>query len=103
MCLSRFPKLVSDEFGVLPMMDRQGIDQLAQRLVSLVPPGLAEAQKDLRTNLHDVLAQGLRHLDLVTREEFDVQSQLLARTRAKLESLEQRLAELESGTANHGG
>jgi BMFP domain-containing protein YqiC len=103
MCLARFPKLVPDEFGVLPMMDRQGIDQLAQRLVSLVPPGLAEAQKDLRANLHDVLAQGLRHLDLVTREEFDVQSQLLARTRAKLESLEQRLAELESGTANHGG
>ncbi|QNK03245.1 accessory factor UbiK family protein [Dyella telluris] len=81
------------------MMDRQDIDQLAQRLVSLVPPGLAQAQQDLRTNFGDVLAQGLRRLDLVTREEFEVQSQLLARTRAKVDALEKRLADLEAGAA----
>lgn len=97
------PKLDPDEFGVLPMMDRQGIDQLAQRLVSLVPPGLAEAQKDLRANIHDVLAQGLRRLDLVTRDEFDVQMELLARTRAKLEALEIRLGKLESGVSDQDG
>ncbi|WP_266158464.1 accessory factor UbiK family protein [Dyella silvatica] len=84
------------------MMDRQNIDQLAQRLVSLVPPGLVQAQQDLRANFHDVLAQGLRRLDLVTREEFDVQSQLLARTRAKVEELERRVADLEAGAAPHG-
>ncbi|PXV55380.1 hypothetical protein SAMN04487785_11168 [Dyella jiangningensis] len=79
------------------MMDRQDIDQLAQRLVSLVPNGLAQAHQDLRTNFGDVLAQGLRRLDLVTREEFEVQSQLLARTRAKVEALEKRIADLEAG------
>jgi ubiquinone biosynthesis accessory factor UbiK len=78
------------------MMDRQDIDQIALRLVSLVPPGVAQLQQDLRANFHDVLAQGLRRLDLVTREEFEVQSQLLARTRAKVEALEQRVAELET-------
>ncbi len=81
------------------MMDRQDIDQLAQRLVSLVPSGWAQAQQDLRTNFSDVLAQGLRRLDLVTREEFEVQSQLLARTRAKVDALEKRIADLEAGAA----
>ena len=81
------------------MMDRQEIDRIALRLVSLVPPGLAQAQQDLRTNFHDVLTQGLRRLELVTREEFEVQSQLLARTRAKVDELERRVAELEADAA----
>ena len=84
------------------MMDRQDIDQIARQLVSLVPPGLAQAHQDLRTNFHDVLAQGLRRLELVTREEFEVQSQLLARTRAKLDELEKRAAELEASIAARG-
>ncbi|MGN6237212.1 accessory factor UbiK family protein [Dyella sp.] len=84
------------------MMDRQDIDQLALRLVSLVPPGLARAHQDLRTNFHDVLAHGLRRLDLVTREEFDVQTQLLARTRAKVDELEKRIADLETMAAARG-
>ena len=81
------------------MMDRQEIDRIALRLVSLVPPGLAQAQQDLRTNFHDVLTQGLRRLELVTREEFEVQSQLLARTRAKVDELERRVAQLEADAA----
>jgi BMFP domain-containing protein YqiC len=84
------------------MMERLDIDQIALRLASLVPPGLADAQKDLRANFRDVLAQGLRRLELVTREEFDVQSQLLARTRARVEELERRVAELEAGVSSHG-
>lgn len=80
------------------MMERLDIDQIALRLASLVPPGLADAQKDLSANFRDVLAQGLRRLELVTREEFDVQSQLLARTRAKVDELEKRVAELEAAT-----
>lgn len=84
------------------MMDRQSIDQLALRLVSLVPPGLAQAHQDLRTNFSDVLAQGLRRLELVTREEFDVQAQLLARTRARVEELERRVADLETLAATRG-
>jgi len=84
------------------MMDRQDIDQIALKLVSLVPPGLAQAQKDLRANFKDVLAQGLRRLDLVTREEFDVQTQVLARTRAKIDELERRVADLEAAVAHRG-
>ncbi|UPG90477.1 accessory factor UbiK family protein [Luteibacter aegosomaticola] len=83
-------------------MDVQGIDQLAQRLASLVPPGLAQAREDLHANIKDILAQGLRRLDLVTREEFDVQSQVLARTRERLEIMERRVASLEAG-ATPGG
>jgi ubiquinone biosynthesis accessory factor UbiK len=95
----RFPTLSSDEFEAPTMMDRQDIDQIAHRLVSMVPPGLADAHKDLRANFHDVLVQGLRRLELVTREEFEVQTQLLARTRAKVDELEQRVAELEAVVA----
>lgn len=83
-------------------MDVQGIDQLAQRLASLVPPGLAQAREDMHANFKDILAQGLRRLDLVTREEFDVQSQVLTRTRERLELLEKRLADLETGAAHPG-
>jgi len=97
------PNIYLDEFEALSMMDRQDIDQIALRLVSLVPPGVAQAHQDLRTNFQDVLAQGLRRLDLVTREEFEVQSQVLARTRAKVDELERRVAELEATVAARAG
>lgn len=51
--------------------------------------------KDLEKNMKSMLSQGFSKLDLVTREEFDVQTQVLAKTRAKLEALEARVAELE--------
>ena len=52
--------------------------------------------KDIEKNVKAMLSQGFAKLDLVTREEFDIQAQVLARTRAKLEALETRLAELEA-------
>ena len=52
--------------------------------------------KDIEKNVKAMLAQGFSRLDLVTREEFDIQTQVLARTRAKLEALEARVAELEA-------
>lgn len=52
--------------------------------------------KDLEKNMKAMLTQGFSRLDLVTREEFDVQAQVLAKTRAKLEALEARVAELET-------
>lgn len=52
--------------------------------------------KDLEKNVKAMLSQGFSRLDLVTREEFDVQAQVLAKTRAKLDALEARLAELEA-------
>lgn len=51
--------------------------------------------KDVEKNVKAMMSQGFSKLDLVTREEFDIQSQVLARTRAKLEALEARVAELE--------
>lgn len=52
--------------------------------------------KDLEKNVKAMMSQGFSKLDLVTREEFDIQAQILAKTRAKLEALELRVAELES-------
>jgi ubiquinone biosynthesis accessory factor UbiK len=55
---------------------------------------------DLQKNMKALLSQQFAQLDLVTREEFDTQAQVLARTRAKLEALEKRLAELEAGRSH---
>lgn len=74
----------------------RSIDELASRLADLVPPGLREAREDLTSNFRSVLAGGLRQLDLVTREEFDVQRCVLLRTREKLEALERQVATLEA-------
>ncbi len=78
------------------MIDISAIDDLASRLANLVPPGMREARGDLAENFRDTLRAGLRRLDLVTREEFDVQRCLLLRTREKLDALEARVAELEA-------
>jgi BMFP domain-containing protein YqiC len=55
--------------------------------------------KDIEKNVKSMMTQGFAKLDLVTREEFDIQAQVLAKTRAKLEALEARLAELEAKAA----
>ena len=69
------------------------LDDLQQRLASLVE-GTPAA--DLQRNLKAVLSQQFAQLELVTREEFDAQVRVLARTREKLQEMERRLAELES-------
>ncbi|MBY0555654.1 MAG: accessory factor UbiK family protein [Burkholderiaceae bacterium] len=56
--------------------------------------------KDIEKNVKSMMTQGFAKLDLVTREEFDIQAQVLAKTRAKLEALEARLAELEAKAGN---
>jgi len=81
------------------MIDSKILDDLAQRLAKTVPTGLQVLQDDLKHNLRAGLEAGLAHLDLVTREEFDVQTAVLARTREKLEALEKLVAELEQQKA----
>ncbi len=81
------------------MIDVHVIDQLAHRLATLVPPWLAQAREDMEANFRDVLAHGLRRLDLVTREEFDAQRAVLSRTRELVAQLEARVAELEAAQA----
>jgi ubiquinone biosynthesis accessory factor UbiK len=77
------------------MINVTAIDELARRLADLVPPGAREAHDELRSNFRDALRAGLRRLDLVTREEFDVQRGVLLRTREKVEALEARITELD--------
>ena len=81
------------------MIDLAQLDDLARRLSSLVPPGLREGRDELQQNFKSVLQSGLARLDLVTREEFDVQRAVLLRTREKLEALERDVHSLE--TAAH--
>ena len=72
------------------------IDDLAKRLAARLPEGLGDLQDDLQTNFKAVLQSGLGKLDLVTRREFDVQRQVLERTREKLDAMIKRLDEMES-------
>jgi ubiquinone biosynthesis accessory factor UbiK len=76
-------------------MESFRIDEIARRLLESVPPALRAAQQDLEANFRAVLRGALGKLDLVTRDEFDAQSKVLERTRAKVEALQARLTELE--------
>ena len=76
-------------------MDNFRIDEIARRLLDSVPPALRTMQKDLETNFRAVLRSSLGKLDLVTRDEFDTQTRVLERTRARLAELEARLQALE--------
>ena len=81
------------------MIDLAQLDELARRLSSLVPPGLRESREELQQNFKSVLQAGVGKLDLVTREEFDVQRAVLLRTREKLDALEAVVAKLEAQLA----
>ncbi|QKT03793.1 accessory factor UbiK family protein [Ectothiorhodospiraceae bacterium 2226] len=76
-------------------MDLKMFDDLARRVLQAVPSG-AELKADVDKNVRQALRSGLAQLDVVTREEFDVQMEVLARTRAKLEALEAKVMELEA-------
>ena len=79
-----------------PMIDLDKLDDLARRLSSLVPPAMREGREELQQNFKAVLQAGLGKLDLVTREEFEVQRAVLLRTREKLEVLEALVSTLEA-------
>lgn len=78
------------------MIDFNQLDDLARRLSDLVPPGLRQSREELQGTFKGALQAGLGKLDLVTREEFDVQRAVLLRTREKLDALEQAVAALEA-------
>ncbi len=81
-------------------MNTGKLDELARKLFEALPGGVRELRADVEKNFRSALHTGFAKMDLVTREEFDVQSAVLARTRAKLESLEKQVAALEA--ANKG-
>jgi BMFP domain-containing protein YqiC len=79
--------------------DPRSLDELARKLADSVPPQLRAVKQDLEANFKSVLQAGLAKLDLVTRQEFDVQAGVLSRTREKLVGVEQRLEALEKELA----
>ncbi|HER34297.1 MAG: accessory factor UbiK family protein [Halothiobacillaceae bacterium] len=71
------------------------IEELSQRIEQAMPESLREGKQEFEKAVRQAVSNGFSRMDLVTREEFDVQTQVLARTRAKLEALEQRVSDLE--------
>jgi len=76
-------------------MDRESIESLARRLAASLPQSLQAARDDVEENFRAVLKGSLARMDLVTRDEFEVQEAVLMRTREKLESLVARLDSIE--------
>jgi BMFP domain-containing protein YqiC len=74
-------------------LNRQSIDDLLARVGDAIRNSPAQ---DVERNVKALLSSGLARLDLVSRADFDVQAQVLARTRAKIDALEARVAELEA-------
>jgi len=79
------------------MIDLGKIDEIVTRLSEAMPTGARRIQQDLEARFRAVLTSAFEKMDLVTREEFDIQNRVLERTRLKLEALEQKLRDLEQG------
>ena len=77
------------------MLETPNLNELTQRLVNVVPADLRLIKGDLEKNVQAILQASFSRMNLVSREEFDVQRAVLARTREQLEALEERVAELE--------
>lgn len=77
------------------MLNRNTLDELTHKITALLPDNMKQMQHDMETNVHALLQSALSKMNLVTREEFDVQAALLARTREKLDRLESMLERLE--------
>jgi len=78
------------------MIDSQHINNMADKISSMLPPGFDKVKEDIEGKVRSILMQQLSKLELVTREEFDIQTKVLARTRAKLDTLEKRINELSA-------
>jgi BMFP domain-containing protein YqiC len=74
---------------------REFLKELSERLTDILPPAFKTLKSDCEKNMHSVLVSAFAKLDLVTREEFDTQTKVLARSRQKITSLEKKIQELE--------
>ena len=77
------------------MIDPKLINELTEKLTAIIPPSAQALCNDLKKNVESILQASLGKMNLVTREEFDAQVQVLARTREKLEALAAELDQLE--------
>ncbi|MEW6994896.1 accessory factor UbiK family protein [Colwelliaceae bacterium MEBiC 14330] len=82
------------------MLNAKKIEEIAKQVTESIPPSLKNAAHELEEKAKTVLQSKLSQLDVVTREEFDVQTQVLIKTRAKLAELEAKLTELENKLAS---
>lgn len=80
---------------------RSQLDNLARQLADAVPRNLRAIGEDLEKNFRSLLLAGFERMDLVTREEFDLQTAVLERTREKLETLEARISQLEASITDN--
>lgn len=78
------------------MIKPDKLDEIVQQFSNLLPDDLRRTSQDMKKNFKAAMSSTLSRMDLVTREEFDVQAELLARTRALLQELEERVARLEA-------
>ncbi len=76
------------------MFDPKHFDDLAKKLFSALPDSLQNIEKDIQQKFKEILQATFSKMDLVTRDEFDVQTKVLARTREKLEHLQSQVDEL---------
>jgi len=83
-------------------MEQLRIDEIARRLFANVPEAARNMRADLEENFRAILRASLARLDLVTRDDFDVQTKVLERTRSRLEALETRVQELEAAKTARG-
>jgi BMFP domain-containing protein YqiC len=79
------------------MIDLRTIDELTRRLGDSLPPGLIQKKEELESQFRNVLTGAFERMNLVNREEFDAQCQVLEETRAKLREIESRLEKAEAG------
>ncbi|MCB1743225.1 MAG: accessory factor UbiK family protein [Gammaproteobacteria bacterium] len=79
------------------MNERTKFESVIRRILDRLPEEVLEPGSDLRRNLSAALSSALARVDLVPREEFEVQAELLKRTREKLDAIERRLQALETG------
>mgnify|MGYP005810711479 CR=1 FL=1 len=78
------------------MINAKKIEEIAKQVTDAIPPGVKNIANDFEDKAKTVLQNKLSQLDVVSREEFDVQTQVLLKTRVKLSELEAKLAELET-------
>ncbi len=81
------------------MLNAKKIEEIAKQVTDAIPPGLKTMASDFEDKTKTVLQRKLSQLDVVSREEFDVQTQVLIKTREKIAALETRLAALEAASA----
>ncbi|WP_085300107.1 ubiquinone biosynthesis accessory factor UbiK [Cognaticolwellia mytili] len=83
------------------MINAKKIEDIAKQVTDSIPAGLKDFANEMEDKTKVVLQRKLSQLDVVTREEFDVQTQVLIKTRAKLTALEVKVAELETLISNN--